>query len=482
MATDNAERKRLVRELTKELKEENLAVFIGAGLSAPAGFVSWTELLRPVAEELNLNVDKEVNDLVSLAQYYINENNGNRGRLNQMLIDEFCREAEVTENHKVLARLPINTYWTTNYDKLIENSLFEVKKVPDVKYEKKQLLFTRPRRDAIVYKMHGDVDHPSDAVLIKDDYEKYHMDRQPFMDALRGDLISKTFIFLGFSFTDPNLDYILSRVRVSYNQDQRQHYCILRAVFKQEGENDADYEYRQRKQELFVQDLRRVGIKTLLVDAYSEITDILKDVEWQYRRNTIFMSGAAHDYTPYDEEAVNNFVYELSQDIIKSGLKIVSGFGLGIGSSVISGALTQIYMSGSTLANDQLVMRPFPQPQVGQEDMAKLWSNYRQDMISRSGIALFLFGNKLDNETVVPSNGMRSEFEIAKENGLFLLPVGKTGYVAKELWDDVKKNFDDLYPNLDLNIKDQFMLLGNDVNDLSQLRTDLIALLTMLTK
>lgn len=482
MATDDADKNRLIRELTKELKEENLAVFIGSGLSAPAGFVSWTELLRPVAEELKLDVDKEINDLVSLAQYYINENNGNRGRLNQMLIDEFCREAEITENHKVLARLPINTYWTTNYDKLIESSLLEIKKVPDVKYEKKQLLFTRPRRDAIVYKMHGDVDHPSDAVLIKDDYEKYHMDRQPFMDALRGDLISKTFIFLGFSFTDPNLDYILSRVRVSYNQDQRQHYCILRAVFKEEGENDADYEYRQRKQELFVQDLRRVGIKTLLVDDYSEITCILKDVERQYRRNTIFISGAAHDYSPYSEEAVNNFVYELSQDIIKSGLKIVSGFGLGIGSSIISGALTQIYMSGGTLANDQLVMRPFPQPQADQEDMAKLWSDYRQDMISRSGIALFLFGNKLENETVVLSGGMRSEFEIAKQNGLFLLPVGKTGYVAKKLWDEVNQNLDDLYPHLDPKIKDRFMLLGDDKHDLSQLRTDLMALLTILTK
>ena len=482
MPTDQADRNLLIRELTKELKEENLAVFAGAGLSAPAGFVSWTELLRPVAEELRLDVDKEVDDLVSLAQYYINENSGNRGRLNQMLIDEFCRDAEITENHKVLARLPINTYWTTNYDKLIESSLTEVKKVPDVKYEKRQLLFTRPRRDAIVYKMHGDVDHPSDAVLIKDDYEKYHMDRQPFMDALRGDLISKTFIFLGFSFTDPNLDYILSRVRVSYNQDQRQHYCILRAVFKEEYESDADYEYRQRKQELFVQDLRRVGVKTLLVDEYSEITDILKDVERQYRRNTIFISGAAHDYSPYDEEAVNNFIYELSQDIVKCGLKIVSGFGLGIGSSVISGALNKIYMSGGTLANDQLVMRPFPQPQPGQEDMVKLWEVYRQDMISRSGIALFLYGNKLEGDKVVASNGIHSEFEIAKQNGLFVIPVGKTGYVAKELWDEVSGNFDDLYPNIDPKIKDLFLQLGDENQDLSKLRTDIMALLALLTK
>lgn len=481
MAADEAEKRQLVRKLTKELSEENLAVFVGAGLSSPAGFVSWSELLHPIAEELRLDIKKEV-DLVSLAQYYINENGGNRGRLNQLLIDEFCRDAEVTENHRILARLPIDTYWTTNYDKLIEQALKEARKIPDVKYTKKQLVYTKPKRDAVVYKMHGDVDHPAEAVLIKDDYEKYHVDRQPFMDGLRGDLISKTFLFLGFSFTDPNLDYILSRVRVAYSQDQRQHYCILRAVRKQSDENQADFEYRQRKQELFIQDLLRVGIKSLLVDDYSEITDLLAAVERQYRRNTVFISGAAHAFSPYDEESVNRFVYDLSQDIVKSGLRIVTGFGLGIGSSVITGALNHIYMTGGTLANEQLVMRPFPQPQLGSNDMGSLWTDYRHDMISHAGIALFLFGNKTENGTVVLSNGMREEFEIAKEKGLFLLPVGSTGYMAKVLWQEIHDNFDKLHPGADANIRKHFDKLGDENTDLAQLRNDVMAILTMLTK
>lgn len=480
MAADKAEKNRLVKELTKELREENLALFIGAGLSSPAGFVSWSELLAPIAEELKLDIDREF-DLVSLAQYYINENVGNRGRLNQLLIDEFCRDAEVTDNHRILARLPIHTYWTTNYDKLIEKALSEARKIPDVKYTKKQLVYTKPKRDAVVYKMHGDVDHPAEAVLIKDDYEKYHVDRQPFMDGLRGDLISKTFLFLGFSFTDPNLDYILSRVRVAYSKDQRQHYCILRAVQKEADENRADFEYRQRKQELFVQDLRRVGIKSLLVGEYSEITELLACVERQYRRNTAFISGAAHDYAPYDEENVNKFVYDLSQDIVKSGLRIVTGFGLGIGSSVITGALNHIYMAGGTLANEQLVMRPFPQPQPGQEDMSGLWTDYRHDMISHAGIALFLFGNKAENGNVILSSGMREEFEIAKEKGLFLLPVGSTGYMAKELWQEVHDKFDELHPGVDAPIRKHFDKLGDDKADLAQLHKDVMAILTMLT-
>ena len=39
--------------------------------------------------------------------------------------------------------------------------------------------------------------------------------------------------------------------------------------------------------------------------------------------------------------------------------------------------------------------------------------------------------------TIVPSNGMRSEYEISKEQGNFLIPIGRTGYISKELWNEL---------------------------------------------
>jgi integrase len=44
---------------------------------------------------------------------------------------------------------------------------------------------------------------------------EYQSTRGQYVTALSGDLVAKMFLFLGFSFTDPNLDYILSRVRIS---------------------------------------------------------------------------------------------------------------------------------------------------------------------------------------------------------------------------------------------------------------------------
>jgi len=63
-------------------------------------------------------------------------------------------------------------------------------------------------------------------------------------------------------------------------------------------------------------------------------------------------------------------------------------------------------------------------------------------MIAYAGIAIFMFGNKLEGGSVVKSNGMRQEFDIAKEKGLALLPIGATGYISDELWSEALKDME----------------------------------------
>lgn len=470
---------KLVEALSTELEEGNLAIFAGAGLSRSAGYVDWKALLRPIADDLDLDIDKEW-DLVGLAQYHTNINNSNRAKLNQLLVTEFSTELIPTENHRILSRLPISTYWTTNYDKLIESALELNGKIPDVKYTVKQLATTRRNRDALVYKMHGDADHASEAVLIRDDYERYHVTMQPFITALSGDLVSKTFLFLGFSFTDPNLEYILSRVRIQYGRDQRQHHCILRRVIQESDESLADFEYRQRKQKLFEGDLLRVGIKTTYVDDYSEITAILKAIESKHKRRTIFISGAAHDYSPFTQFDAEQFVYNLSREISKANFRVISGFGLGIGSAVITGVLEQTIMSGGHLSSEQLVLRPFPQTQSGIRPLPELWREYRNTMIDHAGVAIFLFGNKLHGDTVVESNGMLEEFEIARSKGLFIIPVGITESISRKLWQEVVSEFDTTKHNKGSEILKLLQALGDEKTDLDAAKEIILNLIDII--
>jgi uncharacterized protein YggL (DUF469 family) len=45
-----------VETFVKELEEENVAIFAGAGLSVAAGYVDWKKLLQPIARELDLDI------------------------------------------------------------------------------------------------------------------------------------------------------------------------------------------------------------------------------------------------------------------------------------------------------------------------------------------------------------------------------------------------------------------------------------------
>lgn len=447
------DRNTFINHYLSELQENNAAIFAGAGLSVGSGHADWAGLVKEFAMELKLDIDKET-DLIALVQYHLNKNANNRYQLNQKIANEFHHGKNPNENHRILARLPIATYWTTNYDRLIEKALTDQKKIVDAKYVEKHMTTTIHGRKAVVYKMHGDVEHPDDAILSKDDYERYYKSHPTFLNALTGDLVSKTFLFLGFSFTDPNLEFILSRVRVSHTNVQRRHYAIFREVKKKSNESDTDFTYRQIKQQLFVEDLMRFNIKVLIVKEYSEITETLKEIESRYKQRTVYISGSAHNYGTWSFDKAENFITNLSKSLIQSDFKIVSGFGLGVGSFVINGVLQEIYLNKGENLQDQLMLRPFPQGSIGEE----LWPNYRKDMISYSGISIFIFGNKLKDGIVIPADGVRKEFEIAKEQGTKLIPVGATGSMAEELFNEMISSFEKYYEDKHI---DAFKKLGD---------------------
>jgi hypothetical protein len=426
----------------KELENDNAAIFAGAGLSVGAGYVDWRKLLKPVADELGLDVDLE-HDLVLLAQYHVNDKL-NRSGLNRVLIDNFSQGHRITENHRLLARLPIKTFWTTNYDTLIEDALKESAKIADVKDDIQQLKHARPKRDAVVYKMHGDIRRPNEAILTRDDYERYPNTHGPFITALSGDLVSKTFLFMGFSFSDPNLDYIFNRVRLSLHGQSRDHYCIFKNVERADCDSDHEFHYAAVKQEHAIKDLKRFGVQTLLVSSYGEITTLLRRVETKYKRQTILISGCAHEFGDWPASDAREFIRGLSEALIRNGNRIVSGFGSGVGGQVITGALQQLYVNEGKRLHDQLVLRPFPKKAEAVNNLEA----YRREMVAYAGTAIFIFGNKSIpiSDGARLSEGIRAEFAIAVEAGIAVIPIGATGYVAEELWNKVMDNFDQFYP------------------------------------
>lgn len=430
------EKSRFIDLYLKDLREGNAAIFAGAGLSVSAGFVNWRELLRDIAAELNLNIDRE-SDFVAIAQYHVNSKGQNRGQLNKVILEEFPAEKSPTECHRILARLPISTWWTTNYDKLIETALTDEGRVADIKYQVDQLAHTKPNRNVTVFKMHGDVEHPSDVVLTRDDYEKYAFKRGAFLNALTGDLTSKTFLFIGFSFTDPNLERVLAQIRYRFAENQRPHYALFKSVSEHDCEDADELEYAKNRQAIVLEDLKRYNIESVLVDSYDQVPRVVSEIYRRFVQNSIFVSTSAHDYSPWGEQHVHSFMEKLGGLLIERNLKVVSGVGVGAGNALLGGSILSLSRNPEKRFDDNLIVRPFPQFPNDPDEREALWDSYRRDMIARAGIAIFLFGNKQAGNAVVPATGMQSEFEIAKELGLFVIPVGATGSISRDLGRDV---------------------------------------------
>lgn len=158
------------------------------------------------------------------------------------------------------------------------------------------------------------------------------------------------------------------------------------------------------------------------------------------KRKTAFISGSAYEYGIFGDTGTT-FIRDLSRALLKNSFKIVSGFGLGVGNHIIDGALDEIYLGKKEKIMDHLQVFPFPSFNYPET----IKSSYRNDMLSQAGVAIFVFGNKLEEIEVREADGMWKEFEIAHSYGALLIPVGASGYTSQKLWKRVMDNFDDYF-------------------------------------
>lgn len=445
-----------LKEYSKALADGNAAMFLGAGMSVGSGMVDWRGLLRGIAEDLGLDVDEET-DLIAVAQYEHNSS-GTRHRLNSAILDEFMKRAVPSENHKLMAQLPVETVWTTNYDPLIESAFASFDKRVDVKHSPNQLALRMRDANVTVYKMHGDVSDPDRAVLTRDDYEDYEVKREAFTELLRTDLTRNCFLFLGFSFTDPNIDYILSRLRRMLKGATRNHYCIMRRPQRPVGAKAADPdELKRHDRELArfrhrVSDLKRFGIQTVAIDDFDEIRALMQTLVRQSAARNVFVSGSAHECDPLGRVKLESLARRIGQELVKRGYNLVSGYGLGVGGACILGAHEAAYRDKSAVAGQRMIMRVFPQDIPKGPERDELYKRIRKEMAEQSGATIFLAGNKLDSVTgtVVLADGMEREFEQAKERDHVLIPVPCAGHMAAKIWDEMKSDLPKFFGAVDV--------------------------------
>ena len=193
------EKEQFIKQFAKQALDDRISLFLGAGGSCDAGYPNWADLFTPLAKELGTPIS-ESTDYYKLAQYYANSfglmelrkginERINRNRFESPLLEE-------------LVDIGFTNVWTTNFDNAIE-----------LNYQKRGILINKVFRDSDfsnielnkrinIFKMNGDITNLEGIVATQDDYERYTDTHQVTLMFFKRELISSTFLFIGYSFTD----------------------------------------------------------------------------------------------------------------------------------------------------------------------------------------------------------------------------------------------------------------------------------------
>ena len=202
-------------DLINEIRDRDVVLFVGAGLTINLGLPSWNTLIDLMAKELNLDAEKfkKSGDFYELSEYY-KLKKGSIGPLRSWMDVNFHSNKIEIGNSKIfktLVDLDFPIIYTTNYDRWVEFAYDHYQK----DYTKITNIFDLTKITGGVtqiVKFHGDFDDDESIVLSESSYfERLSLD-SPLDMKLRADTMGKTILFIGYSLSDINIRYMLYKM------------------------------------------------------------------------------------------------------------------------------------------------------------------------------------------------------------------------------------------------------------------------------
>lgn len=266
-------------KIIRHAQENNqLVIFVGAGVSKNSGMPSWTELIASIAEKIGYQHgdpcyscerrDKECpkiecegrhtytqDELLRIPEYYFQSDTSD----NHMEYYDFIQTKLRTDNesnpidNEIFNLIPHHII-TTNYDSLLERSNNSFTGLYTVVSQDSDLLSKANER--YIIKMHGDLAIPKSIVLKESDYIDYEQDHPLISTFIRSLLVNHTFLFLGYSLNDYNLNLIIGWINYfqkKYMVEERPKNFLIT--------NNTPFEYEQARQEsknIFIIDISSI--------------------------------------------------------------------------------------------------------------------------------------------------------------------------------------------------------------------------------
>ena len=210
--------------------------FVGAGISASAGFSSWKDHLRRQGKTAHIAADR-IEALLTSGDYetVLEEIEAVRGRevFIQEIRDEFSRNLTIPDVVWRISELFADTVITTNYDRLLEQS-FETGEAGRVQVINGLNALEQPDPKKItVIKLHGDIREPKRCILSKNQYDEAYGNgslnmHKPIPKLLTYHYKNSSLLFLGCSLSNDRTVQVFRKIRegMSEEDETKQHFAI----------------------------------------------------------------------------------------------------------------------------------------------------------------------------------------------------------------------------------------------------------------
>ncbi|GAB2776652.1 SIR2 family protein [Nocardioides salsibiostraticola] len=222
----------LARELGTAARNGQLALLLGAGVSAAAGLPTWQGLLDMLEQDLEISYPDNKPSEIDRAELI--ERRDKEGF--QRRVAERARKADHPSLlHALLASLDCHEVVTTNYDLLYEQA---------VEGTGREIASVMPWNsahgaDRWILKLHGDIhpDHVKRIVLTRRHMVRYDAANRPSAAVLQSLLLTRRLLAVGVSMTDDNVIRLAHEVQAYREEHQGGEHGTYGTVLDTDGDD-----------------------------------------------------------------------------------------------------------------------------------------------------------------------------------------------------------------------------------------------------
>ena len=214
-----------LERVIEKIRDNDVVLWVGAGFSLDAGLPSANTLREMIINDCSdeEKVYFENQSLSEVASTFVALRNGSRNQLHNILQKSIDITPTSLKSHQLVSEIPqIDIIITTNYDRLFEEAYG--REISTIINDSQIPLATKRTQ---LYKIHGDIQFPESIVLTTNDYTDFFRNHnKPMWNKVKTLLAEKTIVFIGYSISDQNIDFLFENVINDLGSFQKEPYLI----------------------------------------------------------------------------------------------------------------------------------------------------------------------------------------------------------------------------------------------------------------